>query len=668
MKSQKRNKQALSRADTLQLAFYLLAGLLLGSYFIFLLPPWQHYDEPKHFEYVWLAANLDHLPRPGDRSETLNRQVVSSMGVYRFSGQEEIIKFETEQKVEIPGYSQLEEPPLYYLAAAVPLKFLKNSNIEVQLIAARFVSLLFYLLTILSAWGIARLLTAKDHPLRWMLPLSLVFLPAFTDLMTAVNSDTAAVGVASLFLWAAVSLLRRGFSLFSFLGLIFNALLAFFTKNTAYFVLLLFPVVVLFTFLKNPWRMYITGLLIAGAFAAFVVSLLRDDPRDWLRATLQSEPIRVHSPKAVDGEYVFSIDAGAENAPEWWPPVLQSIPFEVARSLGGETLTLGFWAWADKPNTIQSPVFHTVDLAQSFQIAVEKNPQFYAFEIHVPENIDRAWIALDPQSFKEETNTYYDGLVLARGQRPHNLEPVLLTPGGTTGEWGDEPFENILRNPSAEKFSIRFRPRIDTIGARLLPDRSLPSLILASLVDIPGVKLVHLTAFDRLFRNFWGRFAWGHINLLDWGWLGGPYLWLAVFSSIGVLGAVIAVVRRFKRLDLAILLVFTISLAFCWGLTFLRGVPYLTQNKMYLSVARHAYPAIIPTMLFFAAGYYEIISLLDRLIRIGRQTGEQKTASNKPGKIMPGKIRTILLGAYLGCFVLLTLAAILSITRYYHWY
>ena len=399
-----------------------------------------------------------------------------------------------------------------------------------------------------------------------MLPLSLVFLPAFTDLMTAVNSDSAAVAVASFFFWAAVSIMKRGFSWIAFFGLVSTCVLAYFTKNTAYFVVLLLPLVVLFTFLKNPWRIYVTGLLITGAAAALTYSLCSGMIRVvWLRATQQSEPTRMQSPKAVDGEYVFRIDAGVENAPEWWPPVLQSIPLETASSLGGETLTLGFWAWADKPNTVQSPVFHTVELAQSFQITVEKTPQFFAFEIHVPENIDRAWIALIPQSFKEKTTTYYDGLVLVRGQRPHDQEPVLLTPGGTAGEWGDEPFENILRNSSAEKFSIRFRPRIDTIGARLLPDHSLPSLILASLVDISGVKAAHETALDRLFRNFWGRFAWGHINLPDWGWLGGPYLWLTVFFSLGVLGSVFAVVRRFKKLDWAILLVFAISLAFCWA-------------------------------------------------------------------------------------------------------
>ena len=90
MKTPKKEKLAEDRSDYYWLALCLLAGLLMGVFFIFLLPPWQHYDEPKHFEHVWLAANLDRLPGPEDRDEELNRQVMASMGLYRFYGDKRI--------------------------------------------------------------------------------------------------------------------------------------------------------------------------------------------------------------------------------------------------------------------------------------------------------------------------------------------------------------------------------------------------------------------------------------------------------------------------------------------------------------------------------------------------------------------------------------------------
>ncbi|MCZ7552822.1 MAG: hypothetical protein M5U05_09600 [Anaerolineales bacterium] len=46
------------------LAILVLAGIS-GLVFIFIMPAWQHYDEPNHFEHVWLAANLERLPQPG---------------------------------------------------------------------------------------------------------------------------------------------------------------------------------------------------------------------------------------------------------------------------------------------------------------------------------------------------------------------------------------------------------------------------------------------------------------------------------------------------------------------------------------------------------------------------------------------------------------------------
>jgi hypothetical protein len=47
--------------------FILIAILLLaainGLFYIFIVPPWQHYDEPNHFEYIWLLA-AGKLPNP----------------------------------------------------------------------------------------------------------------------------------------------------------------------------------------------------------------------------------------------------------------------------------------------------------------------------------------------------------------------------------------------------------------------------------------------------------------------------------------------------------------------------------------------------------------------------------------------------------------------------
>ena len=67
-------------------AIYLimLAGLIHGLLYVFLLPPWQHYDEPGHFEYAWLLANRLGLPSPGKYDQSMRREVAASMVEHAF--------------------------------------------------------------------------------------------------------------------------------------------------------------------------------------------------------------------------------------------------------------------------------------------------------------------------------------------------------------------------------------------------------------------------------------------------------------------------------------------------------------------------------------------------------------------------------------------------------
>ena len=187
----------------------LLLGLVHGLLYVFLMPPWQHYDEPNHFEYVWLIANRPGLPKPSDYDPDMRRQVAASMlehGFYRDLGYRPDLN---EEAVSI-GYTQLDDPPLYYLLASLPVRLLHGQSVTLQLYAARLVSLCLYLAVILIGWGLMGEFVVAGHPLRWMVPITLALLPGFTDLMTAVNNAVGAVAVFSLFLWASVRLLRRG--------------------------------------------------------------------------------------------------------------------------------------------------------------------------------------------------------------------------------------------------------------------------------------------------------------------------------------------------------------------------------------------------------------------------------------------------------------------------
>ena len=178
-----------------------------------------------------------------------------------------------DKPLRIEGYTQTDEPPVYYWIVSLPLRILGNLNIDAQLYATRFVSLLLYLVTILAGIGITREITSDDSPLRWMVPLSMALLPSFTDLMTAVNDDVGAVTVFTLFLWTSVRLLKHGFRCSEFLLSVSLVILGYFTKKTTLIAIPLLIIVVIYILLPRRWRKFAwigLGIVaLAGCTATF---------------------------------------------------------------------------------------------------------------------------------------------------------------------------------------------------------------------------------------------------------------------------------------------------------------------------------------------------------------------------------------------------------------
>src|SRR5215211_1274006 len=65
-----------------RLTLVLLIALCQGLLYLCLQPPWQHYDEPTHFEYAWLIAHQPGLPQPETVDQALRRDLAASMIQY----------------------------------------------------------------------------------------------------------------------------------------------------------------------------------------------------------------------------------------------------------------------------------------------------------------------------------------------------------------------------------------------------------------------------------------------------------------------------------------------------------------------------------------------------------------------------------------------------------
>ena len=83
----------------------------------------------------------------------------------------------------------------------------------------QFVSLMLYMVTILCAWGLVREVAGDKSSLVWIVPICLALEPSFNSSMTSINDDVGAIAFFTLFLWGAVYLIQRGFSLKGLFGL-----------------------------------------------------------------------------------------------------------------------------------------------------------------------------------------------------------------------------------------------------------------------------------------------------------------------------------------------------------------------------------------------------------------------------------------------------------------
>lgn len=275
------------------MAWLVPLALLHGLLYLFLLPPWQHYDEPKHFEYAaQIAAGDDGLVVQA----RLSREIADSMYRHRFWPDGVIPDILGSAPAAI-GESQRVHPPLYYALAAQVIGPLRLAAIETQLYAGRLLSLAFYVLTVLICWRMAVVVVPDEPRIQIALPLLALLAPAFVDLMTALNSDVLVNFCAAAALLGCALLIRDGPRpvglALALLGLA-GALLA---KRTA--VVAVVPCgLALFWAVRRrplPWWAYVGGLLGAGLVCALIglrldgeAGELRVGLRPWLVALDQT--------------------------------------------------------------------------------------------------------------------------------------------------------------------------------------------------------------------------------------------------------------------------------------------------------------------------------------------------------------------------------------------
>jgi hypothetical protein len=600
-------------------------ALIHGTLYLALVPPWGHYDEPTHFEYAWLIANRLRWPETGDEDTGLRREVAASMlehGFYGPSAPEP--GFLLQETGLVIGVTELVHPPLYYTLVALPLRVLRYSDVRTQLYLGRLVSLPLYLASIAIACALTAELLQAGHPLRWFVPATMALLPSYADLMTSINSDVGAVVALSLFLWGGVRAILRGLTVRRVIWLGLAALLCVYTKNTAAVAVLLFPLALLLGGVGSRWLRVLSrrvgrrrpalvlgaGVLALAALATVLLLLFPawGNPALWYPVRQEHGPTSQAAGDAPLGSKVLALPAGGR--------VQQLLPAADVRALRGKTVTLGAWMWAAEPATVGSPSLSDDEHAARQRVELGTTPAFQAITTTVSPEATYISIGLELQESDPAQVIHYDGIVLVEGDRSQDPAPRFVDPHGRAGTWGGEPFDNRVRNASAEVTLPTLRPALE----RAIWDytRRSPSLFLVSVLDGKRALEVYPIVVENLLQSFWARFGWNQISLPQ-GW----YWALAAVTAWGAIGAGVGYLRLWRAARasgdresgvgkreperarrLAAWTFLGVAALLVWTNAFLRVHPL--GARIQVPVARYAYPAIIPTVLALAGGWWTL--------------------------------------------------------------
>ncbi len=568
-----------------------MLALLHGLAYVFTVPPWEHYDEPGHMEYVWLLAHRRGLPAHGEVDQEARSTIAQSMAQRGFYGRRNATPpdLSVDAAPDI-GMSQLDDWPTYYALAAGAVWLVRDSSIETQLYAARLVSLALLLVTVLCAWGTAVALTAEGHIFRWTLPLSVALLPALVDLMSAASNDAGAIAAYSLFIWGGARWLngrqpgypRLSDAMLLGLGIGISAVM----KPTAVTAV---PIG-LFLLVAGAFRGYARGVVIAimgFAIGIIAAAMLRPgDAAGWYR-TESSAKLAPTRCVVIECDARFSGGSTDPTAIRIGPTqpgtgfqssLFQSLPPASSAAIRGKTVEVGAWIWsgADAISVTLPQISANYRPQEAPEVLVGSQPRYYRYSVALP------------------PNTHYTRLML-RG-----------TPDATVFYSGismrAEDDEERIRNGSGEAQTVSLRPWAIDLLLRVSPSWYSWPLTLSSWLDLQGTGWYYLLVAVNMFESFWARFSWGQIGIWP-----AMYWMLAAFSAVGLVGAAWRFARAGRRMKLASALFLGACIMAAILPATARGIIWSLEERFpWLPGARYAYPAVIAILAILNAGWLAI--------------------------------------------------------------
>lgn len=220
----------------LQLVIIILLVLVLvrGLIYGLVIPFNQTPDEKYYFELIKAKyIQLYHLSRE-EAWQVMAQLEVASYYQLRPEASPGKLTVADVADIDIPPAPETQN--LYYLAMAWLLRFLSLETIRDEIFAIRSVSILCGMLVVLLSFLVIRELFPENAFLLVGVPTFITFIPQFSAMNVAVNSDKFVEVFAALLFWLLVRIFKRGMNarlLFAYLGMM---VLAWVSKRTAVFM------------------------------------------------------------------------------------------------------------------------------------------------------------------------------------------------------------------------------------------------------------------------------------------------------------------------------------------------------------------------------------------------------------------------------------------------
>lgn len=575
----------------LKFRYFFLISLLLGLIYIFLIPPWQHNDEPGNFEYAWLISNRNSVPQIEDYDPTVRREISASMIENNFlSWKKDSLNLITVYEATNIAIQQRGDPLGYFGVAALFLRIFKGFDVTFQLYIGRLISLVFMLMTVYFGYASAKLLFGDQY-----IPISLMVLligaqPGVVDKLTAVNDDVFATTSVSLVIWMSIWILKRGLNIKNIIGILIGILCCFLSKGTAWIGIPIGIIAIVLGFLwKHRELVWLFFLFVV--ISAVYMTLLPSKHKVAYFYSYSADQIR--SDSAPAGEYIFGQKAKTSS--------VQVLDRDKVTKIAGKEITLGLYMWGDTESSAIMPVV-VVDGVRIFGLTnpttISQTPSLRIISGFIPPQASKISLHIFTNDIPSNQSLYLDCIFLTDEKYDHIDTTIYHDSDCKTIYINGKEYKNYLKNASAEFGWPVFRSEVMNLIYKSGYVRSESDIW--ALFDFGAPYDYYIVGVAaNIFRTYWGGFGWGGVRLSG----SKPYrIFLFIVLIAAILNAYHVLYKKTIIKNWSIVTLLSL-LTFC---IFVFAI-YRAISNFYIytftPTARYILPAVIPISAFLSNGW-----------------------------------------------------------------